>query len=365
MAGPADLTRLLRMLRTASSPLARMKLLAKAWKTVRTLDSAERRDLASRVGFDGAEELIERLASGRGGLKSAFLLSTLEKIRGTSSAELRTVIDGLRDPEERKSVVRKTLDSLSDSLANETPASDDETGPPGGAAPAEPAGGDTGSTSVSPRPETAAVSTANTAAEERPTGEARSTARRLATATGVVTAGATAASTAPGLAATPVGSPVRKPLDVGEPWFTTPPEPPPTITTATASRPKRATETNVDLGLEEQLRETAGLTARFRVIRTRVDEARSLDLEALCDVLECFPPEWARRRVLSALLAERIPGDLQHAIFLVETLASRSARRWCVATLLHTWPLSDHEKEVLTERHGSYARRHRKRPGAA
>jgi hypothetical protein len=96
--------------------------------------------------------------------------------------------------------------------------------------------------------------------------------------------------------------------------------------------------------------------ARFRLLHRDVDTGRGLSTDQLRGLLDGFPPGWARRRALCALLRAGIPGDLHQAIFLVETLDSPSDRRWCVATILRSFELSDFEKQTLLERHGSFVR---------
>ena len=57
-----DLARLLGELNSAGSPLRRMKILARAWRTLRRLSPSARKDLAALVDIDGAEDILEQLA---------------------------------------------------------------------------------------------------------------------------------------------------------------------------------------------------------------------------------------------------------------------------------------------------------------
>jgi hypothetical protein len=58
---------LLHEMRSTASPIERLKLLARGWRSVRALSADDRRSLARELGFDGAEQMIDQLAR-RGGL---------------------------------------------------------------------------------------------------------------------------------------------------------------------------------------------------------------------------------------------------------------------------------------------------------
>ena len=66
-----QLTAMIFELRSAGSPLAKAKAIARAWRMVRRLSPGDRRILAEEAGFDGAEELLESLAAKSGGVGAA------------------------------------------------------------------------------------------------------------------------------------------------------------------------------------------------------------------------------------------------------------------------------------------------------
>ncbi|MCG6964115.1 MAG: hypothetical protein LJE95_12695, partial [Acidobacteria bacterium] len=93
-----QLAALIFSLEDADSPFERMHQLALAWRSIRELSRQERLELARHAGFDGAEELVERLAARSGGLAPAFLLEAIESARKADPSKLRALFAGLRDP---------------------------------------------------------------------------------------------------------------------------------------------------------------------------------------------------------------------------------------------------------------------------
>lgn len=351
MANPSELARLINELRGVASPTGRMKVLARAWRGIRSLDSKERSELASRVGFEGAGELIERLAARK--LSPAILSRALEMVRGADPSDLKRVVVGLRDPQQRQALLRRGLNGISAQLIQQEE---------------EP-------------PKTPAIPLS-----EPPRGTPAEEAARRALATPAVSAKIPPAK--PRAAPVPAKPPPKR--DEEPPQWKAPKPAPPTPTpevrpepraqrpagptqsqrsatraaaaggtatavlaTATARRPP-VPKPEVDDRLLERIGSAHGLTARFRVFRRDLEDAREMGLTDLGRLLELFPAGWARRRVLNGLLASRIPGDLHQAIFLIEQLQSEMARRWCVATILKHWELSDNERNALVERHGFF-----------
>ena len=106
-----DLTALVFELRRAGSPVDKARALARAWRTVRALNTVDRRLLAREVGFDGAEDLIEGLATKAGGaFAPAAVLEALGQMRNDKDFTLRSVFADLRDPDRRDDLVARGLD---------------------------------------------------------------------------------------------------------------------------------------------------------------------------------------------------------------------------------------------------------------
>jgi hypothetical protein len=80
-----------------------------------------------------------------------------------------------------------------------------------------------------------------------------------------------------------------------------------------------------------------------------LDEPQSWSLDALRSILESFEQDWARRRLLSAMLERGLPEDTAEAVGLVASLESRASRRWCVSVMLHERELSESERRELRE----------------
>lgn len=68
------------------------------------------------------------------------------------------------------------------------------------------------------------------------------------------------------------------------------------------------------------------------------------DRAALGELLDSLGGGWAARRVLSTWLRERIISDLDEALELIEHLEGDAARGWCLADLLHSWPLDKSQR---------------------
>jgi len=112
-----DLSALIFELQRARSPAEKARALARAWRTVRGLKTAERQLLAREVGFDGAEELIEGLADKGGGVFApAAVLEALGKMRRSEGLSVRSVLGALRDPERRDDLLVRGMDLVVDAL---------------------------------------------------------------------------------------------------------------------------------------------------------------------------------------------------------------------------------------------------------
>ena len=119
MAASTTLTRLLRDLKAVSSPLERMRVAARAWRSLRRLRPEERQILATQVGLEGAEEILQGLGRGEKRLAPVLVLRALEKAKKADPSQLRDLVKGLRDRDKRGTILQKWLDSASEGLEDE------------------------------------------------------------------------------------------------------------------------------------------------------------------------------------------------------------------------------------------------------
>ena len=316
MTSPAQLSRLIRELRGAASPVQRLKLLGLGWRTLRGLSTEQRRQIASQLGFEGAEEIVENLASRRG-LSPARLLQTVGRLKNVDAARIEDVVEGLRDPRRRRDLLRRGLEAVERRLgdaAAEPEASPPEAAPPE-AAPPEAAPPEVAAEAVELDQQEVEALIPTPVSAPRPEPVPRPAVATVAAA----------------VVATPS---VRRAEPAREPER---PEP----------TPQRRPEVD---SIVDRLHRAPTLMERFRILRLDVDQARGLYVQELSRLLDAFSTDWSRRRALDALLRAHVPGDLQQAISLIESVPSPRGRHWCVSTLLDRWELSEPERRALLDR---------------
>lgn len=343
MAAADELARLIREISRVSSPLARMKLLARAWRSLRRLEPHQRRALASQVGLEGAEDVIERLAVRKAGLNAATVQRALDAVKETDTGELKQVMRGLRDPDQRKELISKGIDRVTERLLGEEQereADEIEAALEGEPEPTvEPA-----------KPVDEEEATPLSAEPPAPPRERRAT---PPVPPPVVVPPRPAEPAPPPVEAGPAKPPPR-PEPPPRPTPRRAPKPPPPPSVAAPPLPRRAEGAPARSGLFGLLEAEPILIRRFRTLREHVNEAKQLSAEQLRGLLDLFPSDWSRRRALEALLEAGIPSSLNQAIFLIEQLESAGQRRWCASTLLHEWDLTESERKALVERHGLF-----------
>jgi hypothetical protein len=333
VADRAALEGLLRELKLASSPIGRVKLLGRAWRTLRALDPAQLRELAREAGLERAEGLLRRLAKDEGRLTPRLLLRVLRRARDVDAGQVDTVVRAIRDPERRNELLRDGLDAVEGWLdgggvAGQAPALEAEPAP---AATAEPVS----APAVAP-PEIPAAKPTELPAEATPREPHETVAR-------------------------PAKPPPAAAVEVVRTHRPTPAPYVPERDGAEVTPPPPSERTEE---VEDVIAEIAGAPTtiqRLGTLREELDALADADVEELERVLDLFPDGWARRRALAFLLRAGVPRELMHAVFLIERLGSPAARRWCAGVLLDSRPLAEHERTALAERHGVF--RHR-RPAA-
>ncbi len=334
------LNALLFELQTAQTPLARAKVLARSWRTLRELSPTDRRLLARQAGFDGAEELLEGLASRRGSWGPAMMLELLGKARSADASAVNEIIRGLQTPGQRKDALRRGADFAAELLAE--PAADEA---------------ETGADEEESKDEKAEVETVEV--EEPPETEDE------------MTVAPTAADARPAPA-----PPVRQeaepePKPEPEPRLQLPPAPaprkppavdwsrwdqasPPAPLDAAADRPTLRESSFPQPPAAPPASPVAGETRKSTLallsdIRRGLPDLRGADVDALREVLEELPEGWPRRRALTALLEEGVPANTRDALELIGGLERERDRRWCLGLLAHRGDLAGADLERALE----------------
>lgn len=339
-----ELLWLLHQIRSSRSPIERLKLLARGWRSVRELSADDRRTLARELGVDGAEELVEQLAH-RGGMSPSNLLGMLHRAEQSDPAVVLESIRGLAEPQRRGAAAGELLDTVSEILVDGQAHEAREPPAPGGsgaevkaqhtppapafaptqrhlAAPpaaAPPAGGEPGrplsfSPPDSPEPRPPRPGPPGVRPPAAP-GRRRSA----------------AAAEKPGTRSAPEAGPGRGRAD----------RRPAERTASAASRPPSET------GLAMQLGAESSLLRRLRLLSAAAGRHDDAGLEELRAVLGCFPAGWARRRALQRLLEAGVPRSAADAIELLAVLQRPSERAWAATTLAASRPLDDRERDAL------------------
>lgn len=107
---------LLRSLKDADSAFERMHALGLAWRSIRKLSPTERKILARHAGFEGAEELVEKLALHEGGIAPSILLQAIQEARQSKPQRLKSIFASLRDPETRARTILNAMDTVASRL---------------------------------------------------------------------------------------------------------------------------------------------------------------------------------------------------------------------------------------------------------
>src|SRR5947199_8913425 len=98
---PDTLPELLQQLGSTYSPFERLKILSRAWSLLRKMTPQERLVVATQLGLDHADEVVEAIAKKSGHEASPALISMIEKAQTQGTAHLPALIADLRDPQRR------------------------------------------------------------------------------------------------------------------------------------------------------------------------------------------------------------------------------------------------------------------------
>lgn len=370
MAPSDQLAALIFSLEAADSPFERMHQLALAWRSIRELSRQERLELARHAGFDGAEELVERLAARSGGLAPAVLLEAIESARKADPSKLKAVFAGLRDRSTRGQVLADTLRAVGRAAAGQVGLGETEQEEAGASEQTEPT---RTRTDADAEPSLPPVPRPIPDAEPEPGPSHQVPVSQADEVLVAVAPEAEEASVLPGDQPSP-------PPDEGpelERIESVEPEPDVEVgprggglaAVEIDAAPRDATPearfvpepVTSAIGAEEIVYASGGDRLLPRLMRLRREATTSwagADLERL---LAGFPDGWPRRRALSALIEGRVVDSAAHALDLVVGLAAERDRAWCLGLLLRTLDLTDPEMERALGLVSSPSRRRRLR----
>ncbi|MGE5235785.1 MAG: hypothetical protein ACM3O7_05520 [Acidobacteriota bacterium] len=353
-ASAKQVAELLFQLRSARSPLAKVRVLQQAWQVVHALTPSDRLEVATALGFEGAESVVDRLASERGGLTPELLHDLLARAEDTDPERTRELAQQLRDPQRRKNLLERGLEEVETFLATGSwpgpqPASS-AAPPPAPAAPARPVAQT--STSGSPHPP-------------------------MASGPGLASPGAPPAhaGTVPGRPSPPPAPPV--PMQPVPPTATaersTPklerepsrpaPRPaatpqsarssPPTVPTAEAPPSADSRSDREAAAWIADLHAAPSVLARLWILRDNLPALAGESVGAIRQVLDAFPEPWARRRAIAAMLGAGVPEALADGLKLIDDLAAPHDRRWCLAVLARSRELTPADLDSVVARFGT------------
>lgn len=276
---------------------------------MRSLSRKDRVDLASRIGLEGAEEILERLAAGErdGRVSSADVLRLLEEAEKSDPRKMAALLREMRDPGERKEMALKAAEAVAKEF----------TGPP------------------EPKKARAAPGPVSPPLVPSPLPPEEGEGEGLPTAAVLPAPGASApvlSPLPPGEVRSEVFPAVAAPLSFSAPSAPVSSRLPPQETQGErlpAAADSSSSPTSFSARLAAQ-----PLSARFRLLRLTIATGQMTfsfrDVEL---ALEAFSNGWARRRALAVFLRAGIPQDRSECLDLIERLESPRARAFCLAAL--------------------------------
>jgi hypothetical protein len=308
-----EIDQLVEALHAARSPWAKVKVLAREWRTVRKLRPEERFLVAKHVGLEGAEDYLDSLGDAYRGLPTEELLDIVRAADAEDFERWKRVVSRLQRPREREALLQKSLEEVKGALIREE-------NPPLPAPPPE-------------QLEIAEVATE----EPAPTPHAEE----------------------------PVEPDIESLVEVVEVEEEPPsqePEPTPEIeieveavaevVEQAAEEPEPIDEPKPPPSAEPvlpRLMAAENVLSRLRQFGQLMDEMRLLDAEHLREILDCLPAGWPRRRGLTRLLLAGIPERFEDALALIESLEKPSDRLWCMSALVDGRALTRDDKKLLLD----------------
>jgi hypothetical protein len=374
-----ELVWLINQLRNTPEPRERLRLLALGWRSLKDLGPADRVRLARELGFDGAERLVEQL-SRRGGVSPSGLLAALRGAEDADYGQLRTMVKGLLDPGKRAETIDRLADEavarLSDDGALDAAevvdavkaASSPEPEYPSSPFLPPPPTRDHGQRQPGVEPTLAAA----LAAAERDAEQAGQELREPAPPEEEPAAETDVAETELEPEAESRAPETEEVSEPEEPEFEIRAEPEPAAAPVEASVDEPARERGKtveaeptapppprrepDVGVRDSvafLAEEPSVLRRLRKLAAIVETLPDAGVWRLQELIELFPPGWARRRAVETLFRAGLPGDLSSALDMVNALEDGGQRLWVMSTLALSRSFDDDEREELLAAAGS------------
>lgn len=323
---------LLRELR-ATGPLGRLRLLGRGVAALRQLSPWDRKVLLRMAGFEGAESLIERLATEDGETAERLHRVLAEIERDPKRAE--ATVRALSDPQQRGEAIESLVDLLDRANQEDAP-------PPAPPAPPAPAAPPMPSPPLPSLPEDAPLpELAGGSVRPAPPASARVAAAATVAAAAAAKAEAEKAKPVEPDPAPPPAPERPLPRPPAPPEPTRPREPPPPEATARPTSPELS-----DPSSDLAERSAQGVLHTLLDLRRRLEAGESVPGEALRTFLaDESHPAWARRRAVTAWIEARRP-DADEALGVIGELGSAGDRAWCLGALAasRSWSQAAWEK---------------------
>jgi len=325
---PRHVAELLHQLQGVDSPVKRLRILARAWRTVRALNPADRRRLAEQLQLEGADRLLEQLGL-RDGIDPEAVLQAVNRAESADPSRLRELLQGLGEPDQRRDLAAAAVARLVP--ADSAGEVEEQANLPDPVLGAGAASGDEPAVLEATRGEARPARSeageqegepSSHSADPSPRPRARAAARRE------VPFGQ------PALDATPAQS--TSPSSVG------------LLTRQVRSLPMAQGRREALAAGQDT---TLSLTARLVLVSRWAADLGTMAQEELLALIERFPPGWARRRAIQALYRVGLPGELGDALELADAAAPEDwAHTWCLATLMTNRPLTAAQRMAVLDR---------------
>jgi hypothetical protein len=355
MAGTTELEKLVAGLKKTRSPFGRVRLLVGAWQSVRALSPKQRRKLASQIGFRNAETLLDRVGKSGGNISTPLLRRVIRTARDLDRKELRRLKAGLGDPEKRDQALMQALDlaekHLAESKGGEKEVAEETPPPvPPPPVPVEMRKPAPVPTEAKPEEKTPAEAVSVPEREPVPKGAEPATALPHEVAATTPSPAVEVSAVAPPRPKTPpVQPPPERPAAPSRLQPRSAPAPSPRAESPRQPRPAPALQTPEIGDLLARLEAEPRLIRRLTLLREELRKTENMGRESLERLVDLFPQDWARRRIVSSLFRAGLPKRLEGATALIERLDSLAARRWCARDLLASRDLTPGELRLISD----------------
>src|SRR3982750_2997515 len=127
---PETLPELVQQLGSTYSPFERLKILSRAWGLLRKMTPQERLGVATPLGLDHADEVVDAVTKRSGHEASPALISMIDRAQTQGTAQLPALIADLRDPQRRAERLKQGAQAAVEGALASPPASKPAPPPP-------------------------------------------------------------------------------------------------------------------------------------------------------------------------------------------------------------------------------------------